>query len=262
MSFQPVVPLSGYAGWSFLRRTRDAQQAAFDKSGQIARDTAYFADRIGAVKDADALVSDRRLLRVALGAFGLDADIDSRFFVRKVLSEGTRDDKALSNRLADKRYGEMARSFGFDLGTPSTVLSDFADRITRAYRERQFEVAVGEQDQNLRLALGVGRDLGAIAGRDTTEKGRWYAVMGNKPLRTVMEGALGLPSSFGALDLDLQLQGFRDAADRVFGDSGVSQFTDPARQEKLIRLFLLRSEAQSSAISSQGQIALTLLGAS
>ena len=30
MTFQPVIPLTGYTGWRFLARTMDAQKAAYD----------------------------------------------------------------------------------------------------------------------------------------------------------------------------------------------------------------------------------------
>ncbi len=243
MSFQPVIPIGGYAGWSFLTRTREAQQEAFDASAEIARNVAYFEANIGAVTSAEALVSDRRLLQVALGAFGLDDDINSRYFLQKVLEDGTLDPAALANRLSDKRYLEFSKAFGFgDFDTPRTVLSDFPAEIAGAYREQQFEIAVGNQDANMRLALGLDRALGEIASRDTTDDGRWFLVMGQPPVRKVFEAALGLPGSVGALDLDQQLSAFRDKAAARFGDGEIAQFADPERREELVRLFLLRAD--------------------
>lgn len=262
MSFQPVLPNKGYAGWTFLSRTREAQQKAFDSSAQIKRDTAYFQERIGSVRTADDLVNDRRLLSVALGAYGLGDDIDSKFFIRKVLNDGSFDRSDLANRLSDKRYLAFTKAFGFgDFPVPNTVMSEFGENIADAYRSRQFEVAVGEQSPDLRLALGFQRDLADIVNRQNSPDGRWFGVMGSTPVRKVVETALGLPSSFGRLDLDQQLQGFRNAAQRVFGDSEVTGLNDPDNREKLIRLFLIRSEAQSGAQTSKGQIALGLLQA-
>ena len=68
MSFQPVIPAGGYAGWTFLNRTREVQQSAFEASPQISRDVAAFEERIGSITSAEELVGDRQLLRVALGA--------------------------------------------------------------------------------------------------------------------------------------------------------------------------------------------------
>ena len=160
MTYQPVFPSGGNLGWTFLSKTREAQQEAFDNSTLIARETSYFREKIGEVNSAEDLVSDRRLLSVALGAFGLDDDINNRFFVRKVLEEGTLDQDAFANRLADKRYFAMSEAFGFDLTPPKTVISSFPDDIIDQYKVRQFEFAVGEQDEDMRLALGLEREIG------------------------------------------------------------------------------------------------------
>ncbi len=261
MSFQPVIPFGGMAGWAFLERTRASQQETFDNAPEIQRDTDYFAENIGSVTSAEELVSDYRLLKVALGAFGLDEDIGNKFFIQKILEDGTFDPDALANKMSDKRYLEMSKAFGFgDFSTPNTQLSDFPDKILDAYRTRQFEVAVGEQDSDLRLSLSLERDLSAIVEKTTTDDGRWFSVMGNPPLRKVFETALGLPASFGTLDLDLQLAGFRERAQAVFGDGEVAQFSDPEKMDELNRMFLVRSQINAgTAYLSSSSIALTLL---
>lgn len=246
MSFQPVVPFGGLAGWGFLQRTLDTQRAAFDRSPAAARDEAYFRARIGGIDTAEALVADRRLLKVALEAFGLGADLPSKAFIRKVLEDGTLKEGALSNRLADKRYREFSAAFGFgDFKTPRTKLSDFPDRILQPWRERSFESAVGAQNNDLRLALNLRRDLGAIAAGRLSEDGKWFAVLGNAPLRQVFERALGLPPSFGGLDLDRQVAALRARTERAFGDSEIAQFADGAAREALIRRFLARADIGS-----------------
>ena len=113
MAFQPVVPLSGYSGWRFLSRTLESQKAAFAASSDIRAKATYFQDNIASAKSARDLVSNRRLLEVALGAYGLGEDINSKAFVEKVLSDGTLDPSALGNRLADKRYLSFSKAFGF-----------------------------------------------------------------------------------------------------------------------------------------------------
>ena len=170
MSFAPALPLSGYAGWTLLKRTMPAQTAAFNASPEIKTDEAYFRARIGSVKTAEQLVADRRLLKVALGAFGLEADINNRFFIRKVLEDGTLKQDALANKLADKSYQKLSSTFGFgNFSTPSTQISDFADKIITAYRARSFEAAVGAQDSDMRLALNAERELKDLAGKTSSD---------------------------------------------------------------------------------------------
>jgi hypothetical protein len=261
MSYTPSIPLGGYAGWAFLTRTRAAQMEAFVSSPTLQRDEAYFRDRIGGISTAEDLVADRRLLSVALGAFGLEADIDSKYFIRKVLEDGTLDPDALANKLADKRYLEFSKAFGFgDYATPRTKLSDFADAILEGYKTRSFEAAVGDQSDEMRLALNAQRELATLAGRSLTDDARWFSVMGSAPLREVFQTALGLPSAFAAIDLDQQLATFRDRAESVLGASEISMFGDPGKIEELIRVFLVRAEAQSNAtVYSAQSTALTLL---
>ena len=261
MTYQPLVPLSGYSGWLFLNRTMESQQSAFENSSTRARETDYFREKIGSIETAEQLVADRRLLNVALGAFGLEDDINNKYFIQKVLEDGTLDADALGNRLSDTRYYEFSKAFGFgDFETPNTVLSSFADDIVTQYNAQQFEIAVGEQNNDFRLALNFARNIVEIADKETSDNGKWYSVMGNEPLRSVFETALGLPSSFAALDLDQQLDQFREKTRALFGDSEVAQFSDPEKQDTLVRMFLVRSEIASSPASlSSASNALTLL---
>ena len=259
MTFQPVIPSGGYAGWVFLNRTLDAQQTAHQRSLQT--DTDYFAEHIGEVRTVDDLLSDRRLLNVALGAFGLDDDINSTFFIGKVLREGTSNPDALANKLADKTYLKLSQAFGFGEGIPPrTQLSGFAEEIAGAYHARQFEISVGDQNEDFRLALTAQRELPDIAGSESSIDTKWYTIMGSPPLRSVFESALGLPSSFGSLDIEDQLATFKSRARRQFGSDDPSQFSDPAARDRLVQTFLLRSQiADGAQALSSANTALVLL---
>lgn len=260
MSYQPVIPSTGNLGWSFLKSSREDQQRAFDNSTSIKTNSEYFREKIGGITSAEELVSDRRLTSVALGAFGLDDDINNRYFVQKVLEEGTLDSDSFANRLSDKRYFAMAEAFSFHLDPPNTALSNFPDAILKQYSTRQFEVAVGKQDEDLRLALGLSRDITELSDRNLTEDTAWFTIMGNPPMRRVFETALGLPKQLAAIDLDQQLGEFKAKAQSMFGTSDPADFIDETLQEKLVRNFLVRSELQSSSFASPGgAIALTLL---
>lgn len=258
--FQPVIPLSGLAGWAFLQKTLPTQTATFNTSGPISRDTDYFEATISKVSTADDLVSDRRLLRVALGAFGLQDDIDSRHLIKTVLQEGTQDDAALANRMSDPRYAELAEAFGFDR-TGGARISDptFASQITAQYRERQFEVAVGEQDESMRLALNAERELLSIATSGQTTRAQWYRILGTPPLREVFETALGLPEGFGQLDIDRQAAEFEAKTRQKFGIENFSDFAQDDLREEFVRGYLVRDQIGSFNVQSSASIALNLL---
>ncbi len=260
LDMTPVVPLSGYPGWRFLSKTQAAQLELVASSPQSKRETDQFRERIAAISSAEALVKDRSLLKVALGAFGLEADLPNRAFIQRVLESPSQDPGSLANRLADKRYLEFARAFGFaEPGGPFSRRPGFADRIVKAYQTRTFEAAVGERDESMRLALTAVRELSELSQRKTTPDSKWFAVMGNPPLRRVFESALGLPTSFGALDLDRQLDVLREKTRSAFGNGEITQFASAERREDLVRLFLVRSDVQQSSVTSGGSVALALL---
>lgn len=260
MTFQPILPLSGYTGWLFLQRTLESQTAAFERSPSIQRATDYFRENIGKIRTAEEFVNDRRLLEVGLGAFGLEEDINSKAFIRRILEDGTLKEGALALRLADKRYEAFSREFGFgDLGS-KTALRGFADRIIERFETRSFERAVGEQNPDMRLALNLSAGLKEVTDLSKSARAQWFGVMGNPPLRKVFEVALGLPAGIGAIEIDRQVSIFQERARATFGAREVTDFTDPDMQERLIRLFLVRSEMSASTSISAGSVALQLLG--
>lgn len=259
MTFQPVLPMSGFAGWGFLKRTMVRQQVAQQATPAQQRDEAYFRERIGKISDAGQLVADKRLLRVALTAFGLEADLNSAAFIRKVLEGGTLKEGSLANKLADKQYRAFSAAFGFgDFSVPRTAISTFPDEILARFRARSFESAVGGQNNSFRLALNAEREVAAVAAGSGSENAKWYTILGNQPMREVLQTAFGLPRSFASIDLDQQLQVFKTKARAVFGADSVSQFRDPAKLEALVRRYIVQAEirgdgtgATSAAIALQ-----------
>ncbi len=260
MTFQPVIPISGYAGWRFLTRTAATQQESLSRTPAIQRDVDAFRERIGAITTAADLVKDRQLLKVALGAFGLDADLPNKAFVEKVLDSASTDPKALANRLADKRYRDLSQTFGF--GEQVNRLSgrpDIVEKLVRAFETRQFEVAVGDQNEDMRLALAATRELAELSRSGSTDRTLWLTVLGQPPLRRVFETALGLPKSFGSIDLDQQVEVLKSKSERAFGDNSIRQFADAERREELVRSFIIRAEIQGLPASVRGSAALSLL---
>lgn len=256
MSFQPVLPFSGSTGWTFLKRTETAQMDSFVRRPEILRDEAYFRDSIAGIRSAEALVSDRRLMRISLEAFGLEADVASRAFVRKVLEGGSESGESLANRLTDPRYAAFAKAFGFgDKTGARTSLSTFPNEIMARWKERRFETAVGTVDNGMRLAMNARRELATIATGGGSERAKWLKVMGSIPLRTVVQGALGLPQSFASVDLDRQVSLLQRRMDSALGSETVSQLSDPQKLDSLIRRFLVSAEIGKGPLNSP---ALTL----
>lgn len=261
MIFQPAIPLSGVAGLRFLERTEDAQRETFDQSPLLAREVAYFRENIADITTAEELVNDRQLLKVALGAFGLDSEIDKKFFMRKMLEEGTEETSALAIRFTDPRYRSFVAAFGFGNAEGArTGDFDFAQRISDAYLTRQFEAAIGEQDPDLRLAMAFKREIADLAALPEGNNTAWFAVLGSRNLRAVVETAFGLPSQFSQLDVDVQRETLQDRARDMLGSESVSVFADPEKLDQFVNQFLARAQINSGPSSATpGFAALTLL---
>ena len=229
MVFQPVIGLGGYPGWLTLQRTETRQREVFEASPSLQRNINYFRENIANATTAEALVSDRRLLTVALGAFGLDEEIGKRAFVQKVLEGGTQQSSAFANRLGEPRYRAFAEAFGYgnvDAGS-NVLLDSFREDIIARYKVRAFDRAVGEVDSDARLALNFRREAAALVADNATAETKWFRILGQRPLREVISTALNIPSEAAQLDIDKQQKIFSDKAAGLLGDSDPSVLSSP-----------------------------------
>jgi hypothetical protein len=247
MSFQPALPLGGVAGWGFLQRTKARQEAAFAASPVRQTEIDRFSARFEKINSAKDLVKDRATLRVVLGAFGLQDDLQNRAFIERVISEGVADRRALANRLADKRYAALATGLEHlgpnGSGKPDRALTK---RIGADYLARSFEVAVGEQSQTFRLALAAERDFPAVLSNFVSDRARWFGILGNPPLRNVLETALGLPKEFANLNIEQQAERIKTATRQRFGAQSVEALVQPETLQRVIQRFLVMAELRET----------------
>lgn len=264
MPFAPAVPLGGLAGFQFLQRTYDRQLATFTKSPDIQRDIDHFLEKAPDVISAEDITGDPKMLRVVLGAFGLEEDINKQAFIRKVIEEGTTAERAFSKRLVEPAYREMAEFLG--IGNLGSKLGDAAARqeIVDRYRERSFEVAAGEVDFDMRLALNFERRSEEIAAQEGSDRSGWLKLLGSAPLRQVIESAFNLPKEFAQIDLDLQVEHLQDRANDLFGDKSPNVFLDADNRQRMVERFLLRQQIDNGVIGTgtRGAIALSLMQSS
>lgn len=228
MSYSVIVPFTGFSGWSFLQRTRDQQQEAMNESGQVGRLTANFATRISSVTTAAQLFDDRELREVALSAFGMQDDMESRAFILNVLNSDTRDSDSMANQLADKRYLALAKTFGF--GNTSAKPSDdggLGDDIVAALQatHTSIETSEGANAETLDEALIKLEELYSDAA--LTDDERWLAAMADSDLKEVLATVLDLPDDYGYLTEAAQLDALRTRSQQVFGVSEITDFATP-----------------------------------
>jgi hypothetical protein len=244
--FEAVVPGSGLSGWSFLMATYSRQLEALRTTSSFVRMEDYFLQNFSKIETVEDLLNDRRLLAVVLGAFGLDADINSKALIGRVLQDGTKASDALANRLSDNRYKELSKALGFGPGEQRRVREPGTSlEILSLFQMQQFEQSVGRQDEDLRIALFAKRQISSIAASSTNNDVRWLNLMGNPPVKKFMETALGLPASFGQLDIDRQLVDLKEKAQSMFGTNDLSELAQAEKMEDAIQKFLVRTQLTS-----------------
>lgn len=259
---QPVIPLGGYGGWRFLQSTFDRQFDGFASSSAIANDRNYLVGKLSQPLSQEDFVSDQRLRRVALTAFGLEAEFWKRGFIDRVLTEAVTDGSTFLQRLNSSQYARFAEVFAPVNGqiqlSPETVAA-----VARDFEAKSFEIAVGEVDGNLRLGLTFEAEIGSIVSTAASGQTALFRLLGNVPVRTVLESALNLPAEIRKLPIDRQAEILRKSLGNTFGITDLAELAQPEKIDRVLqRFFAIRSAGDSNGAFTSGAIALTLLESS
>lgn len=190
----------------------------------VARETAYYLDRIGNVESIDDLIGDERLYSYAMRAFGLADMAYAKAFIRKVLTEGIDNPRSFANRLTDLRYRELAQTFNFKRhGAATTAFERAQQGVVDKYVRQRLEEDAGQQNQGVRLALYFRRKAPTVSSV--------YDILGDRALLTVVQTALGLPPAMAAADIDKQGEAISRRLD-------VGELKSPDKLQSFIDRFL------------------------
>ena len=257
---QPAIPMSGLAGWSFLQSTYNRQLETFSDSASVKNDRAYMAEKLSKPVSLDDFMSDRRLLRVTMTAFDLGGEEWKGGFIRKVLEEAATPDSTFLERLNNPAYTKFAQTFAFEAGTLS-LDADKIEQLGENFETAAFRIAVGDVDENMRLSLNYQQKIVDIAGTGSSNDAIAYRILGNPPVKAVMETALNLPSDISKQPIEKQAEILRDKLRSSFGISDLSQLTDPDNVNAVIRRFhVMETVNNGPTAMTPGYAALTLLG--
>lgn len=260
MSYNVHVANGGYIGWKVLERTIEQQKTAFSRSLKLTQSRDYFSKNIENASSAKDVTSDYKLLSITLRAFGLDDDINNKFFIEQILNSDPEDEKSLINKLSDKRYKDLSVSLGFGSTSKNDTSGKVsADDIYDMYITRSFEKNIGEQHPEIELALNAQRELPKLAGNASSNDTKWLQIIGSKPLRKIFEGAFGLSDHFGKLPIDRQLSEFKRILEKETGSSDINQFTDDTKLDNIIKRYLLRTQVSLNTKFNKLSTALALL---
>lgn len=260
MAFKPVLLSTGLTGWAQLKSSLSQQKVLFSKNYQTTSIIQQFRNKFFNMRSPEDVVGDRNFLLVLLNAYGLGDDIDNTFFIAKVLKDGVVKPSALANRLSDQRYRELAADFDFTKNPIQHISKiDLMEKTISRFQDRSFEIAVGERDQDMRLALSFSRQIRNVAQNASSNNAAWYQILATPPLREVIQTALGFPSTLSQLDIDDQHKRMIDKASGVFGSQHITDLAKEDVVEQITRRFLVKRQAESTFQNTSFQTALFLL---
>lgn len=221
---------------------RDAHMKMFEAQPTTARDIEKFKEEIVNVKSVDDLMKNRTLLKVTLSAFQLESEVDKTAFVRKMLTEDPSDDKSLVNRMVEPRWTKLTKALtGLNQDPDFFQNEKNVNAILNGYKTNEFEKFEGQNADGVRESLYFKRTAGGVE--------EISQILADKTLMHVVRVGLGLPESFQSLDYEQQKA-------RLEKEVDIDDFKDPAKIDKMVERFLIRTEINNTDVTSNPLLSL------
>lgn len=260
MVYQPAIPMSGIGGWKFLQSTYDKQLQSFTRSPQVRNDRDYMIGKLSEPISVENFLKDTRLVRTVMAAFDLAGEEWKKGFINKVLQEVGDPESTFLTRLNNSKYTAFAKALAPENGM-ITIDEEALAAMAVRFERNSFTVAVGEVDDNMRLALNYQADIAEIIGNGSSDSAVAYRMLGDLPISSVLKSALNLPADTSKLPIERQAEILTASLKRVFGVSSLSELGAPEIVDKtIIRFHAMKSISDFSASNSSAANALTLLG--
>lgn len=215
--------LSTSASYRLVTRDLDSTLARTAAEPSVALETKYYQEHIGSITSIDDFLSDTRLFKYAMKAFGLE-DMDyAKGLMRKVLTEGVSDSTAFANRLSDDRFVNFATTFDFATnGADATQSTDAQQGVVDRYVRQTLETEEGDDNQGVRLALYFARQAPTVTSA--------YDLLGDDALWEVIQTTFGFPDAMANADIERQAKAVTDQLD-------IADLQDPDKVNQLIERF-------------------------
>ena len=202
--------------------------------GPVKLASEHYLEKYASITSIEEFVSDRRLFRFAMEAFGLSDFADARGYMRKILEEGIADPRSLANRTTDQRIKEFARVFDFhSFGEDTMRRPGMGEAIVSKYVRQSMEETAGRDDgEGVRLALYFERMAPKVS--------YTYEILADPALSEVVRTVLGLPKAFGTADIDKQAAALEERLD-------IADLSDPEAIRRLLTQFTAIWDATEGA---------------
>lgn len=237
--------LSATANFNLISRDLNASLARTADEPTVERASADYLAELPKITSIDDFLSNDKVYRFAMKAFGLEDMTYAKAFMRKVLEEGVSDSGSFANTLNDAKYKAFATAFDFaGKGAAAVTGSDAAGKdVVSLYVRQQMEEDAGNANEGSRLALYFQRKAASITSP--------YALLADPALLQVVQTAFGISTSTGQMDIDKQ-------AAMYAGKLDIASLKDPAYVQEFLGRFVAMYDAQNSSTATTSP-ALTLI---
>ncbi|WAJ30200.1 DUF1217 domain-containing protein [Antarcticirhabdus aurantiaca] len=154
-------------GYQLIARDFAASIARAEAEPVTKRETAYYEANIGKVKTLDDFLDNYRLYSYAMKAYGLEEQISSKAFMRKVLESDLSASNSFANKLTDARYRTFAAAFNFPKAADTSTLKAVTTTQLGAIVEAYSEADVRRSTVAAQKAAGFEAAIGGIADVDS-----------------------------------------------------------------------------------------------
>ena len=220
--------------YNYLNKSGTKALDQHAKEPLVKNEIAYFEAHIGKIKTVDAFVKDYRVFTFAMKAYGLEDMAYAKAYMKKVLTSDLSDKASFANKLADSRFTNFAKAFGYLNGTSLATAAQPSD-VVKAYVQQSMEDDLGATDQGVKLAMYFKRMAPSVKSA--------YGLLADTALWKVVKTVYGFPTEMGTADIDQQ-------AKAVKARMNVADLQDPAKVDKILKRFTIMWDATENTATT------------
>ncbi|WP_323797242.1 DUF1217 domain-containing protein [Nisaea sp.] len=178
---------SGVAAFAKYKRDPEGARRDFYESAAVQKNIKNFQSSANEISSLEDFLKDRKTLEFVLTAFGLEAELNNPGKLKAIINSDPDDVNSYANRLADSRYGELAKFLNVkNEGFNKLKSAEAQTQVIDDYLTNAFEVSIGFENPAAREAVFFLRRINEI---DSA-----LEILGDLPLRNIVTTALGLPA--------------------------------------------------------------------
>jgi hypothetical protein len=229
-----IAALPPIPTYNLVSAHETADVAQFETTDtQTKADIAYFEKVAPTLTTPAALLGNYRALSVVLNAFGMSANIGQTALLKQFMTQSPTASTSTANQIGNPLYIRFATAMAQFSPPPFSTQSGI-NAVVTALATNNFEASQDTLSPGIGDALYFKRTIGSVTSL--------AQLMSDPTLLKVATTATNMPSQFGSLDYDQQVQ-------LLSAQINVSDFNKPGFADQFVTKYLAMNEANSSTVA-------------